>query len=450
VGKLKDQEREMIRTRTFENPDIDNPFDLVAYLLFKVRHSLERPEGGRPPRWIRIARAREAHGSGDAIGQSIQLVVDRFAGALAWMNELVLDIGELLVQTDAVAALIDTTADFIDAATSTAFQDALQGLFGISLNDDAMVVADQAVDEIRTYSGHIPGADDIVGLGHELFRLLCVVQKPLPEQAGVPGASDSVGSTTDEHVLFDVNSGTGKLRLLQWAFGSTLLVRGLGSLEDPEGHDPVAVARLGTRRLFHPGDLPTTGRGIWRGGDHEVEVFGVSFTGDAAYTDIVEAHELLDALGYPYYNTGGDPKPPGQATLLEQQQVGLLGPRLLRFQRINGLPMTGMLDTDSINRLMNMDFARRNLTRARPYDAAAVGELHSAILQPGGSFELVNGDGDRRASHEHIETGPDDNAYLYYKVGAPVPLLGGSSSPPPGWLIETRSPVRVPSGATPT
>ncbi|MCA9701531.1 MAG: hypothetical protein KC431_28685, partial [Myxococcales bacterium] len=45
---------------------------------------------------------------------------------------------------------------------------------------------------------------------------------------------------------------------------------------------------------------------------------------------------------------------------------------LMLFQAINELPIHGEVDNHTINRLMNLDFARKNLKRAKPFDPAFV------------------------------------------------------------------------------
>jgi hypothetical protein len=87
-----------------------NPFELVAYLLFKVRHSLEDVErANRPPRWVRVARAREA--KAEVIGGGIATITHGFATGVSFMAELVLDLREILVQTDAGKALLEVSLD---------------------------------------------------------------------------------------------------------------------------------------------------------------------------------------------------------------------------------------------------------------------------------------------------------------------------------------------------
>ena len=70
-----------------------NPFSLLAYVLFKVRHALEdREDADRPPRWVRIARG--AQYKQEALGSIVSGAVNGMAETLSYMVELTLDLGE--------------------------------------------------------------------------------------------------------------------------------------------------------------------------------------------------------------------------------------------------------------------------------------------------------------------------------------------------------------------
>ena len=93
---------------TEKQPDLENrnPFDLIAYVVFRLRHALEDPDpDGGAPRWVRIARAMDTQGSADVVGKVVKLGVNGLAEALSYMIELTLDMEELLIQTDAAKAL---------------------------------------------------------------------------------------------------------------------------------------------------------------------------------------------------------------------------------------------------------------------------------------------------------------------------------------------------------
>ena len=123
-------------------PDLTgtNPFELLAYVLFKVRHSIEDDNPSRAPRWVRIARARAAQGSSDFIGKGVKLAVNGFAESLSYMTELVLDIRELLIQTDAAKALTEVSLDLIRAATDDNFVDGVRALVGEQPGDSRQQV----------------------------------------------------------------------------------------------------------------------------------------------------------------------------------------------------------------------------------------------------------------------------------------------------------------------
>jgi hypothetical protein len=71
--------------------------------------------------------------------------------------------------------------------------------------------------------------------------------------------------------------------------------------------------------------------------------------------DLVEAHDLLEKLGY---------VEPAATDKLNFTEV--LTKKLRRFQAINGLAITGRLDNDTINRLLNFDFEAQNLRAPNP------------------------------------------------------------------------------------
>ena len=165
-----------------ENPDLSgtNPFQLLAYVLFKVRQSLEEEEPKRAPRWVRVVRAREAQGSADVIGKAVKAAVGGFTAALSFVVELTLDIRELLVQTDAAKALVEVSADLLIAVTSKEFTDGVRALVGEPPGDNPLSGVGKVFEEIKKHLGYIPEPDDIAGVGHELYRLLCIIQRPLP------------------------------------------------------------------------------------------------------------------------------------------------------------------------------------------------------------------------------------------------------------------------------
>ena len=135
-----------------QTPDLTdkNPFQLIAYLLFKVRHSIEdEEEAGRAPRWVRIGRARTAQGSTDYIGLGVKAGINGFAEALSYLMELTLDIKEVLVQTDAGKALVEVSADLIKGATDDNFVNGVRNLIGEQPGDNPISGVGEIVDQIK-------------------------------------------------------------------------------------------------------------------------------------------------------------------------------------------------------------------------------------------------------------------------------------------------------------
>lgn len=415
-----------------------NPFSLIAYLLFQVRHSLEDPgEAGRAPRWVRIARARDAQGPTDYIAKGVREAINGFSEALAYMVELTLDLQELLVQTDAAKALVEVTADFIQEATSENFIRGIETVVGTRITDpnnpNPLGGVGNIMDSLKQYMGYIPDPDDVRTLGHELYRLLCIEQLPLPRLANGRVDESKLPASTALHV--DVE-GSGKLRLLQWAFNQDLTVFGLGPKERPE-EESFALTRLGSRRLWQTDAAKLPARSTatrTREGAQEVLFeffFDAREPAEAKRTvDLVETHTLLEKLGYT------EPATPQRTTFSAE-----LTQRLRRFQALNGLALSGELDNATLNRLLHLDFTARNIRRARPFDAAQLpADLHlpDAPALTGGIFRLVNPGADS-PEEEGLQflTKPGHPRYRYYVAGTPLPAAGPAPVPPGGgWISD--------------
>ena len=423
------------------DPDSGNPFDLIAYLIFTLRQSLEAQEGNRPPRWVRIAGANTTQGETDVIGKGVKAAVIGVLDAVTWMTELILDIKELLIQTDAAKALVQTTTEFFVEATSDRFVNSVQALLGQSPGDNPLSGVGGVMEDVEAIVDYVPEPEDLIGIEQELFRLLCIVQRPLPPRdPDIPYTGEAVDQSTEDHLIWGVNVGTGKLRLLQWAFQSDYTIYGLGPREDPESREQV-VTLLGTRRLISDAVRPARSKLVWHGANRDVEIFNFPFVdsqNNPISTDVTEFHAVLTALGYRHYNDGGGVfNPPGG----DAQGIDALVPRLERFQQVNDLPMTGQLDNQTINRLLNLDFEHRRLVRAKPYDPNAVGPFEQPVIQRAGYFALHNGDADTPGTID-----AQRGRYAYYLVGTPVPIEGDDSEPAvPGWMSEARPQVRVPA-----
>lgn len=412
-----------------ETPDLSgtNPFQLLAYVLFKVRQSLEEEEPKRAPRWVRVVRAREAQGSADVIGKAVKAAVGGFTAALSFVVELTLDIRELLVQTDAAKALVEVSADLLIAVTSKEFTDGVRALVGEPPGDNPLGGVGAVFEEIKKHLGYIPEPDDIAGVGHELYRLLCIVQRPLPTK--IDGGKIVVDETKIppgelDHIDIDI---TGKLRLFQWAYAKDYTVRGLGPKDNPEGLEQ-PITRFGVRRLWQTtaDKLPKRSLAIRKRDDYEDTVFDFAFDAgepvEANRTiDLVEAHNLLEKLGYV------EP-----AATDKNNFTDVLTKKLRRFQAVNALPVSGRLDNDTINRLLNFDFENQNLRRAKPFDAK---DLPANVddAQAGG-LEMANADADSPDA-EGIEPKTAPAGYTYYLAGVTLPAAEGANlKKGKGWI----------------
>lgn len=415
-----------------------NPFSLIAYVLFKVRHSLEDvEEAGRPPRWIRIARARQAQGASDYIAQGVRAAINGFAEALSYLVELTLDIQEVLVQTDAAKALVEVSADFIKAATDDNFVNGVRAIVGEQPGDNPLSGVGPVLDTIKRYLGYIPDPDDVKVLGHELYRLLCIEQEALPRAASSCLVDEGVLAVgTSHHVDVDKS---GKIRLLQWAFNEDLTTYGLGDKAKPE-EEKQALKRFGSRRLWRTdgAKLPTRSAekfGTGSDADTIFEFFYDTRETDAATRtlDLTEAYTLVEKMGFT------EPAA-AQKTVFGAE----LTKRLRRFQAVNGLPLSGELDNATINQLMHLDYKAKNIRRAKPYSADqlpdGIDQLDAAGAPacPGGFFQLINpGADDPGAENITPSTRPGFPKYPYYVAGTLLPATGPAPVPTGGgWISD--------------
>ncbi|MCA9686016.1 MAG: hypothetical protein KC457_27835, partial [Myxococcales bacterium] len=346
------------------NTQDGNPFSLLAYVLFKVRHSLEDLEQqGRPPRWIRIARG--APYKDEALGSIVGTAVNGMAESLSFMVELTLDLEELLYQTDAAKAVTEVMLRLIQAATDQNFQNGIQALVGVQTLGDlgsAMTTINAAAADVESYLDYIPEPEDVRGLGHELYRMLCIVQRSFPrDPADNAIDADDSELLAREHLVQDE---CGKIRLCAWSYAHGVHSKGLGPNEANEQE----LFCFGARRLFKTAannELPRFGGMKWISGEDQVQVYEFDFNPAEApkkNKDIVELVALLTKHGY------GTPAMNANAEVISDQ----IRQNLMLFQAINELPIHGEVDNHTINRLMNLDFARKNLKRAKPFDPAFV------------------------------------------------------------------------------
>lgn len=429
MGSLANSSLESAR-----DPSSGNPFEMIAFLLFTVRHSLEDIDSIRAPRWVRISRARSAQSEGGFIGEAEETLgnlvksgINLFAGAVSDMVSLTLALQDFLIQADAAKALTEGSIELMNKAVSKDFQDGVKQLTGIQVPRQ-FELATNVLQKLEKGLNSIPGPDDLDGIGHELYRLLCIEL--------LPSSQTSEQAAGDEIVSIDKS---GKVRLLQWAFGKGLVTQ--------VGSEEVTLSQLGSRRLreAQSGQLPEKSSGYWKEGEHQETIFDFSFDEEGP-DDIEEAHKLLDELGYTAAALG-------DAGNISDDDAGfgpVLARKLRRFQVINDLPVTGELDNDTVNRLMNLDFRARNLKRAKPFDPdTELPEDIDEITERSGTFAIVNGDADDPGSEEVdiVEEPPEEaqsatnsagEYYPYYIVGTQARSEAiSNTSPPRGWIRDT-------------
>ncbi len=347
-------------------PDHANPFRSVAMLMQAVTDSLEassRTGGAR--RWVRIVRVRD-YLQGDnkgIIAQGVDKGVTALIDGISYVQRFTLLAWDLLRQGDAVKAMFEASADFIDKVADPEFINSITAVVDgpqVSTSDNPLAILRTGTAEARKYVDKVPEPEDLDLIGQQLYRMLVVVQ--LPPEANDAGHAKLIGA--NQHVDMQL---TGKLRLLQWGLGHPFNVR-----EVVKGKD-VGVTCLGARRVWRTPDLarqPQHARGEWRDAsipDSDEITYEFGFDTEALKSkDLDEARAILTTLGYA---PGTDPGFTDElAHALEQ------------FQVLNKLKQTGELDNPTINQLMHLAFnpdqpLQGGLRRAKPFSSA---ELQAA------------------------------------------------------------------------
>lgn len=358
-----------------------NPFSLLAYIVFKVRRGIEDQENAnRPPRWVRIARG--AKFKDEIIGKGVGFAVQGLADAVTFLAELTLDLEELLFQTDAAKAMAEVVLRMVSAVGDDEFKDGIAAIFDEDGNNPTLAELNSVLDSIQGATediervlDYIPEPEDVRSLGHELYLLMCLIQHPFPRKAA--DNTIDTGSTDLKHSEKQVDQvEVGKIWPLIWAYNvrtapadrKKVTARGLGSNED----NTAELRFFGLRRLWTAdlAQLPHKVESIWQGNDDSVEIYEYDFApnvADDANTktfniskeDFKDLILLLDRHGYK--------TPALDANTLNWDNIRI---NLMKFQYLNDLAVTGELDNATINRLLNLDFDRKNLRRAVPYRAA--------------------------------------------------------------------------------
>lgn len=340
-------------------PKTGNLFDVLAHLLMTTRLSLEATrQSSALPRYVRIARIN----ADDAVNANASVIevittagVRDLSATISTMIKLALTARSLFGDTDSLKALIEVVLQLFKEASKLSFTEKTSKLFGLPSRLTPVGV-DQTLSDIEAYIDFIPEPEDLDRIGHELFRMACVVHK----KEGI-----------------DIDQ-TGKVRLLQWSFGLDWEI----SWNVKGAPVTFMVKHLGKRNLE---STPRSGEVTVEYGD--VPVY--SYTGDVNNDDETEAKEILIRLNY----------------------TGLEDIRL--FQFVNGLAVTGTLDVHTVNRLYNLDYSAKNLTMALAKPDGF--DINDDIT--GGYLELVNGDADGYED-EGIQLQSLPGGYAFYQLGA--------------------------------
>ncbi len=373
------------------NPDEHiNAFTAIAIMLKQMRSDLEGVKRtGQLPRWMRVARVREFKGAGAMnmiASKGVIPITGGFLKVIGFLAELTLKAQELLIQADGGKALLEVGAGMIKTVASDPFFEAVTETVGIEHpGANPLKPIGPIVDTAMGIVDKIPEPEDVEVIAKEIYLLLGIEQLELPLNDQGTVLPNKILPTETEHL--DVNL-TGKVRLMGWAIDKSIPFHGLSG--------GIKVARLGSRRVWESAEanLPQITSLMWPHEEDKIKILefdyrektrtvaGGANTSNSSNTsntsgtsgtsgnakpevvepvlnDIEEANAILTKLEYPM---GG----------ITDESV--FNPafvrRLRKFQKMNKIFVNGQLDNTTINLLMNLDFEKKQLKRAKKYDAA--------------------------------------------------------------------------------
>jgi hypothetical protein len=303
-----------------EGSDEINAFKAISMMLESMQENLEAAKiTGDPQRWMRVARARDFRES--VIGKGVVELSGGFIKVIGILAELVMKAQDIILQIDSGVALMEVGIKMIETATDEKFLNTVQSSVGIDPPEKipGADVANAGVKNVMKFMKYIPDPKDLDEVAEVMYRLLAVEEIDLVDP-------DNPKKPT-----------TGKVRLLSWALDKPIAFHGL--------KDGVDVSRLGIDRRAdekdnHPFKL------AWKDNGNELIIYEYD-KNDVQTTSNKEANSILDKLGY---------------------GPGKLDTRLKSFQKANALGENGKLDLPTINRLMNLDFEDKKLSRAKPFN----------------------------------------------------------------------------------
>ncbi len=414
----------------------DNPFDALAYLLFSVRWSLETQGERSLPRWVRIARARKYAKNGEAVSATnflahgSRVITNGLGEGASGMVKLVIFLREMLEQADSMVAIAEVGLQLVKTAASPAFTNAVKNIYneapdmdgnapsGDNMNDwlpnfdggaGGGNKVTETIEKVEGWLRYVPSPEDLDRIGQELYYLLCIVQKAHDEDSDAQTAGEIMKVSAD-HI--DIGSRqTGKIRLMQWAFNEPTAVYG------GEYESNIDLLEFGSRRIWKDADmanLPIASKASYENDTKTVEIFDFDTSDNQ---DLDETKTLLLALDYDKSQVidVSDNKVSDPLTLTgeynEHMRIALF-----EFQKVNGLDASGKLDNATINRLLNLDFDKKNVCKAKKRGEEAFREHDTVIPErdASGDIALVNPDAETINTTTRNLSG---DPYKYYVVG---------------------------------
>lgn len=355
---------------------------------------LEEKDTFGNPTYIRILNINNEEQHLKPISDAVEKSVEYFSFFVSKLHHLTLQAQEVLNQVDSFKSIygvqIRLTTEFLE------YTDVIAKFFKMIAgqndpgNEVGNFVSDEYIDRLRdmeSFLETIPAPEDLGRIGEEIYRLIAIVHK-------VQG----------EYRLPDVNQ-TGKVRMVYWSFDwkeDDLC----WPLEYPNDKSS-KIVRFGKNSLLSTATRNSdTFKHYYEDPQFNKKVRLYTFDKDADKDqDLKEAVELLKALGYVPANKV-------ITEYFEGVDADGLKSAFMSFQYNNELPVTGLLDNDTMNRLLNLDFEGKNIKRAKSGDAV----VFDISKTYGGTLGLVNPDADGY-QEEGITLDTQKGAYDYYQIG---------------------------------
>ena len=368
------------------------PFDLIAYLLMQLRMKLEEKDTYGNPTYIRVLNINNEDQPIEGITKIVEQAVGYFSYFVSQLHHLTLQAQEVLNQVDSFKTIygvqIRLANEFIEHTdviakffTAMLGQDNKQiGTFVSDSYKDALTQMEEGLEAI-------PAPEDLGRIGEEIYRLIAIVHK-----------------MDGEYRLPDQTK-TGKIRMVHWSFNWEE-VSGIKDLLWPVKYTDKdsKVFKFGKNGLLDSASRnPKTFNYFYEDQQYNKKVRIYTYDKDKDKdNDLKEVVDLLKTLGYIT----------GEVTAYFGKDAGKVRNALLSFQFTNDLPMTGKVDNDTMNRLLNLDYEGRNIKRAK----SGKNIIFDKDTTYGGYLGLINPDADGY-SDEQITLIDQKGTYSYYRLG---------------------------------